>query len=36
LAEAPMAAGTTMPPPSADASSIAASVGQVVVLRPAS
>lgn len=36
LADASMAADTVMQPPSADASSIAASVGHVVVLRPAS
>jgi hypothetical protein len=36
LADASMAANTVMQPPSAHASSIAASVGQVVVLRPAS
>jgi hypothetical protein len=36
LADAPMAANVTLPPLSAHASGIAASVGQVVVLRPAS
>jgi hypothetical protein len=34
LADAPMAANTAMQPPTADASTSAANVGQVVVLRP--